>query len=91
MIPINAKIAGLTTKHSFQTGRVTYLLEVVILGRKFSLPVDEEFVARLDQTLEPEQVSEMPPSSASEVPQEYAFGSVERDPEDYSYEEISQL
>lgn len=88
MIGVNAKIAGLTTRHSFQSGHVSYALDVVILGKKFSLPVDEEFVARLDQMLEPESVE----MSHTSIPQEYAFGAVDnRDPNDYSVEEIEQL
>ena len=88
MIGVNAKISGLTTRHSFQSGHVSYALDVVILGKKFSLPVDEEFVARLDQMLEPEGVEHR----HADIPAEYAFGSVDdRDPNDYSVEEIEQL
>ena len=88
MIGVNAKISGLTTRHSFQSGHVSYALDVVILGKKFSLPVDEEFVARLDQMLEPESVDHR----NADIPSEYAFGSVDdRDPNDYSVEEIEQL
>ena len=91
MIPVNAKITGLTTKHSFGSGRVSYALDVVILGKRFSLPVDEEFVARLDQMLEPSPTDEQDDLSGAHA-SDYGFGSVEeRDPSDYSVEEISQL
>ena len=90
MITVNAKIAGLVTRHSFQSGNVSYALDVVILGKRFSLPVDEDFVARLDQMLDPAEHTEDP--MRHEVPQEYAFGAVDdRDPNDYSVEEIEQL
>jgi hypothetical protein len=91
MIPVSAKITGLTTKHSFGSGRVAYALDVVILGKRFSLPVDEEFVARLDQMLEPTASHDLEDETASE----YVVGAVmnreDRDPNDYSVEEISQL
>lgn len=91
MIPVSAKITGLTTKHSFGSGRVSYALDVVILGKRFSLPVDEEFVARLDQMLEP-AASHVTDDEQDAHAAEYGFGAVEeRDPNDYSVEEISQL
>ena len=91
MIEVPAKITGLVTRHNFQSGRVAYSLEVVMLGKRFNLPVEEEFVARLDSMLEKEEVGAIEPAHEEDPSQEYGFGSIERDPSDYSYEEIEQL
>jgi len=92
MIEVPAKITSLVTRHNFQSGRVDYLLEVSFLGKRFDLPVEEEFVARLDSLLGAEEVNAIEPQATHEDEGGgYSFGSIEKDPNDYSFEEIEQL
>ena len=100
-IRLPATLIGLTTRHNFHKGRVDYAIEIVILGKKFTVPVTEDSVARLDSTLDedapvpnheehrPEQQNMF--SEEDDVPAGYSLGSLERDPEDYTYEEIEKL
>ena len=102
VIRLPATLVGLTTRHNFHKGRVDYAIEIVILGKKFTIPVTEDFVARLDATLDedapiPERREHRPPEQQSMFEEEegtpdgYSLGSLERDPEDYTYEEIEKL
>lgn len=101
VIRLPATLVGLTTRHNFHKGRVDYAIEVVILGKKFTIPVTEDFVARLDATLDedapiPEQQDRRAQAQQQfeeeeGTPDGYSLGSLERDPDDYSYEEIERL
>jgi len=102
VIRLPATLVGLTTRHNFHKGHVDYAVELVILGKKFTIPVTEDFVARLDATLDEDApIPEVPDRRASgymptfndeeDTPDGYSLGSLERDPEDYSYEEIEKL
>lgn len=101
VIRLPATLVGLTTRHNFHKGHIDYAIEIVILGKKFTIPVTEDFVARLDATLDedapiPERQERRPPEQQSmfeeeEAPDGYSLGSLERDPEDYTYEEIEKL
>lgn len=101
-IRIPTTLVGLTTRHNFHKGRVDYAIEIVILGRKFTVPVTEDFVARLDAALDEDVTvpdrQEHPVHEQRDMfeedermPDGYSLGSLERDPEDYSYEEIEKL
>lgn len=101
VIRLPATLVGLTTRHNFHKGRVDYAIEIVILGKKFTIPVTEDFVARLDATLDedapiPESRERRPEHQSTfeeeeSTPDGYSLGSLERDPEDYTYEEIEKL
>lgn len=99
VIRLPATLIGLTTRHNFHKGRVDYAIEIVILGKKFTIPVTEDFVARLDATLDedtsiPQRQSPVQQNmfdDEDDTPDGYSLGSLERDPEDYSYEEIEKL
>jgi hypothetical protein len=99
-VKIPTTLIGLTTRHNFHKGCIEYSIDLVILGKKFSVRVTEDFVARLDAMIENDVV----PQTQNEVmtqqhevddhediPSGYSLGALERDPEDYSYEEISKL
>lgn len=99
-VKIPTTLVGLTTRHNFHKGRIEYSIDLVILGKKFNLPVPEDFVARLDAMLENDAVPNQPKEveqhqvfeeEQEEIPSGYSLGAIERDPEDYSYEEISKL
>lgn len=53
MITLPVKISALNTRHNFNAGRVEYALEIILLGKKFSLSVNEEFVASLEHAMDP--------------------------------------
>jgi len=96
VIKLPATLIGLTTRHNFHKGQVDFAIEVVLLGKKFTIPVTEDFVARLDATLDedaplPQRQEQERPVDLDEIPDGYSLGSLERDAEDYSYEEIEKL
>ena len=99
-VKIPTTLVGLTTRHNFHKGRIEYSIDLVILGKKFNLAVPEDFVARLDAMLENDAVPQQPRETEQpqvfeeeheEIPSGYSLGAIEREPEDYSYEEISKL
>lgn len=97
MINLNAKVISLVTKHNFQASRIDYAIEVVLLGTKFTVPVSEAFVERLDNAVEPEEATPPPRVSPrrqhgmDDVPSGYSMGVLEKSPEDYTDEEIELL
>ena len=100
-VKIPTTLVGLTTRHNFHKGRIDYSIDLVILGKKFSVPVPEDFVARLDSMLESDVITQQPDhhqhsdhafeDEQEPTPAGYSLGSWEREPEDYTYEEISNL
>lgn len=98
-LKIPTTLVGLTTRHNFHKGRIEYSIDLVILGKKFNLAVPEDFVARLDTMLENDTVPHHTEETETRVfeeeqesvPSGYSLGAIERDPDDYSYEEISKL
>ena len=99
MITLPCKITSLVTKHNFSAERVDYYLELVLLGKKFTLPVSEDFVARLDSSLEgpAEERPHRPHAqqSAPTLPEGFeidpSVGDLERDADTYTDEEIALL
>ena len=102
VVKLPTTILGLVTRHNFHASRIEYMIDIVILGKKFTIPVTEDFVSRLDSVLEadsapventPEQTTVDQSSMFREdaIPAGYSLGSLERDPEDYTYEEIEKL
>lgn len=53
MITLPVKISALNTRHNFHAGRMEYTVEIMLLGKKFSLSVNEEFVASLEHAADP--------------------------------------
>ena len=94
MITLPAKVVSLISKHNFANSRLEYMIEIVILGKKFNIPVTEDFVNRLDQAVDPVEPEPQPRQEHIEfpsTPEGYSLGDLERDPNDYSYEEIENL
>lgn len=95
MIKLPVNIVSLVTKHNFQASRVDYAIEIVLLGSKFTVPVSEAFVERLDRAVEPDEPrprqAPMREEYEEDVPQGYGLGVMEKNPEDYTDEEIERL
>ena len=85
MITVPVKISALVTKHNFAAARMEHLVEFVLLGKKFTVPVSEEFVARLDNMLAGGEQG----GQEEYVPEGYALGHI--DPSDISDEELAKL
>lgn len=97
MITLPCKITSLVTKHNFAAERVDYFLELVLLGKKFTIPVTEDFVARLDSSLEGPNEGPRHPArpQAPSIPEGFeidpSIGDIERDADSYTDEEIALL
>ena len=95
MIKLPVNIVSLVTKHNFQASRVDYAIEIVLLGSKFTVPVSEAFVERLDRAVEPDEPRPRQAPAREEyeddVPQGYGLGVIEKNAEDYTDEEIERL
>ncbi|MGA1353390.1 MAG: hypothetical protein ACO32I_01195 [Candidatus Limnocylindrus sp.] len=69
MLTLPVKIAALNTRHNFHAGRVEYHLEILLLGKKFSLAVNEEFVASLEHAADPSaQIAQPDPEPRARRP-----------------------
>jgi hypothetical protein len=97
MITLPAKVISLVTKHNFHASRVEYAIEIALLGSKFTIPVTESFVERLDNAVEPQE-SPAPRQREREyadyeddVPQGFSMGVLEKSADDYTDEEIERL
>ena len=94
MIKLPVTIISLVTKHNFQAERVDYAIEIGLLGSKFTVPVSEAFVERLDNAVDPEQPRSMPTHReefAEDVPSGYGIGVLEKSADEYTDEEIERL
>ena len=93
MINVPAQIISLSTKHNFVKEAIEHEIEIAILGHKHHVVVSEEFVAHLDAALAQTDVGPKERHSYDND-EEFRLGSVherERDPGDYTDEEIRQL
>jgi hypothetical protein len=102
VVKLPTTILGLVTRHNFHASRIEYAIDIVILGKKFTIPVTDDFVSRLDSVLEadsapldntpaPQPTNQENLFEQDAIPPGYSLGSLERDPDDYSYEEIEKL
>ena len=94
MIKLPATIISLVTKHNFQAERVDYAIEIGLLGSKFTVPVSEAFVERLDNAVEPESPRGAPvhrEEFTEDIPSGYGLGVLEKSADEYTDEEIERL
>ena len=94
-IRIPCNLTAIVTRHNFVSNAPDYQVEFTLLGTPFRVAVPEQFVARVENLLSedvPEPQDAFVANDVVDSPEGYHVGVVDdKNPEDYTDEEISRL